>query len=804
MTATHNLRRATPPVPSMLVGFLPQRLRSVNEESWRALNLVERRRIAQSIIESIRKALPRIRKQVGDQYLPLPPAGITLDDLELEVRTLNCLNGLGFSEDPQLISCIRLKELLATRNFGVRSLVDLLTALDAVGSERSPQRFKNKIEPPGTESQTLREQDVERIKECVRIRSSIASDLRKRCLPNLPASVKINRSELKSRTYNCLKHGGFIRDPHKLSGQTIGSMLGLKAFGKDSLIDLLDWIEPFVKAGEESADRGVALTQALAAEAKMLKNMPDAEMISIVDPRLGKRLRLVDPNARNALEAAEHILSGMEMPSGPNELILNSRRLRENIESLSQVKLEEELLSIVAGETSDRNLEIFVQRYGLNGSPPHTLQELANNWRLTRERVRQICDRVASKFEGRRPFAPSLDKALRLIEQQPVGLAYEIEAQITTQGVSSARFSLESLCSAAILLGRAAPYSIEDIGGFKTLTAAKMVGTGGKILQIARRAVSHWGAVTMGDIISKATGQSRFTAEVVIRVIKGQEHFRWLDESSGWFWLNDVPRNRLLTQIRKVFSVTDELSVSELRAGVRRHHRMEGFAPPERVLIELCNQLQGFTVVKRTIKVDGEIGLKDVLSKNEKIMADILRANSGVMQREPFEEECVANGVNRTTFYAYLNYSPVITKYAVGVYGIRGARVALGLIESLKPRRMKGKVLKDYGWTSQSRVWIGYELSQSMLTSGVFGVPSALGRFVDGDFKMFTPNGASVGNLKVRKTRAWGLRPFLSRKGVDAGDHIVLVYDLASRMATIHVGDHNLLEEFQPGGQRSS
>ena len=202
-----------------------------------------------------------------------------------------------------------------------------------------------------------------------------------------------------------------------MSGETVRALLALPAFGKNSLIDLLDWLAPFVRANEDSRDREVALAQALAVEAKLLENMPDAEMISTDDPRLGKMLRLIDPNAKSALDAAEHLPSSEEMMSGPNELILNIRRLREKVDSLSGAKLEGELLSIFAGESSERNLEIFVQRHGLAGSPPCTLQKVADNWGLTRERVRQICDRIESHFKDRRPFAPLLDKALRLIVQ---------------------------------------------------------------------------------------------------------------------------------------------------------------------------------------------------------------------------------------------------------------------------------------------------------------------------------------------------------------------------------------------------
>jgi hypothetical protein len=40
-------------------------------------------------------------------------------------------------------------------------------------------------------------------------------------------------------------------------------------------------------------------------------------------------------------------------------------------------------------------------------------------------------------------------------------------------------------------------------------------------------------------------------------------------------------------QVEKILSACKRIHVCELRAGVSRHHRREGFAPPQRVLLQL-------------------------------------------------------------------------------------------------------------------------------------------------------------------------------------------------------------------------
>ena len=46
----------------------------------------------------------------------------------------------------------------------------------------------------------------------------------------------------------------------------------------------------------------------------------------------------------------------------------------------------------------DRERDILVMRYGLNGMPPRTLEDVGDAMSLTRERIRQIESRAMSKL----------------------------------------------------------------------------------------------------------------------------------------------------------------------------------------------------------------------------------------------------------------------------------------------------------------------------------------------------------------------------------------------------------------------
>ncbi len=66
-----------------------------------------------------------------DQFLPVPPAGFSLEDLNLRGRTFRAFERAGCVEHPEGIAGLRVADVLASwRNFGVHSLTDYLSAVE--------------------------------------------------------------------------------------------------------------------------------------------------------------------------------------------------------------------------------------------------------------------------------------------------------------------------------------------------------------------------------------------------------------------------------------------------------------------------------------------------------------------------------------------------------------------------------------------------------------------------------------------------------------------------------------------------
>ena len=536
-------------------------------------------------------------------------------------------------------------------------------------------------------------------------------------------------------------------------------------------------------------------------EIRPLRDIPGAEAINEFDPRLGHLFQQVGLGAATVQGLGDRLSERSHALPGP-EVAVRLRRLREAVQAKQSMTLEEELRDVMASRLVDHaeRTHLIVARYlGWDGRGGATLQAVGDEFGMSRERVRQICAPVAKTLAATKPFAPALDRVLSVVAERIPAPVSAIEKTLVAEGLTAAPFFLEGLTKAAEVLGRQVPFEITGQPGNRMVLSPQTLAVGNRIVRCARKSVEHWGVTTIEDITAQVMEQlpEPVRSDFVTQILRGHQDFQWLDEAGGWFWLTSVSRNRLLNRINKVLSVSPGINVAELRAGVSRDRRMNGFVPPQRVILELCRQAAGYLVEGSTVSADPPVAWGDTLSETEQILLLALEENGSVMQRKELEELCVDLGMNRSTFSVYLGHSPILARYAPGVYGLRGADVEPGLVESLIPPRRRGRVLKDYGWTTDGKVWLGFQLSEAMISSGVFTAPAAMKVFVSGEFLLKVEDGSPVGTAVVQESGAWGLGPFFRRRGGEPGDHLILVFDLAAREAVVHIGDADLLDQFQ-------
>ena len=404
------------------------------------------------------------------------------------------------------------------------------------------------------------------------------------------------------------------------------------------------------------------------AESKRLVVSKHSGLVRREDPRLGELVRAIGAKSFDvrALEKGSH---GQELDDsvGP-EVLQRIRELEGRVDSLSHLPLEKELLELLGG---GRDAEIAARYFGFDGQGGKSLRIVGREVGLTYERVRQIATAGAQRIGSRRPFAPVLDRTIDFLASRTPVVASEIEVELRSHGLTSGTFRIDGILKAAELLKRDLPFSIAELRGERVILA-RQNGSLNSIVRMARRTTSRWGVANVSEIAAEGRSIQAGGRSVVANLLACGRSFHWLDQPGGWFWFTDIPKNPVVNRIRKILSVANPIGIAELRAGIARDQRMQGFSPPKEALLELCRQTPGLQVTENTVHAVPRIDPSEVLGDTEREIVRILNENGAVMARAEFETICLAAGVNRSTFYNYILHSPVISKFAPGRYGLIG------------------------------------------------------------------------------------------------------------------------------------
>jgi hypothetical protein len=338
---------------------------------------------------------------------------------------------------------------------------------------------------------------------------------------------------------------------------------------------------------------------------------------------------------------------------------------------ISRRCLEEDLFNLLG---TGRNAHIAAHYYGFDGLGGRTLKRVGSEVGLTQERVRQVVTEVSKRLSTGRQVVRVLDRVSAFVVDRLPATAGEIEAELRSHGLTSGLFRLEGILKAVELLGRPLPFSITKIKG-ERLVHRPDIRLVDLVVRVARRTIARWGIATLSYVAARVRNVESHGCDrnFVAMVLERREDFQWLDAGAGWFWLSDNPNNPVLNRIRKVLSIANAISISELRAGIARDYKMKGISPPARVLLEFCGQASGLRVNDNTIRAIPAINPGDVLTECEKTIANILFEHGGVMASAELEPLCVGAGMKRTTFRQCLAYSPIISKCSVGIYGLIGS-----------------------------------------------------------------------------------------------------------------------------------
>lgn len=597
------------------------------------------------------------------------------------------------------------------------------------------------------------------------------------------------------RTRNVLERAGRLDDTEWLSAVTASEFLSLRGAGTVTLLDFATVAEAH-EATVQSREADVEVVQQ---ELDKLRAEFPIDLISPKDPRL-RDLGLDGSSIAEALERELRNEADRLFPYRAGEAPARVAAVRNILRRLETEKLDEALLRLVRTSVSARHVEAIAMRLGWDGMGGVTLEEAGEVAGVTRERIRQIQKRLEEALQTV-THVPALDRAIETLDRAADTFEPDGASLLRQKGITFDDFLPAGVLSAAKMMGRPCRFEV----GPDRISVQLPGDTKAKVFKRTLKSLSN-----LNHLASVLELQARIhqvdgkepALETVRAFLDRHPGVVWLDDAHRWFWIRQKEgRNRVLGQIRKMLAVTPSLPLETLREGVLRHHRTRNTILPRSVLMGLC-RAAGFQVRDGVVSTTEHIEVAEVLGGIETTMVDVLRSHGGIMHGADLEDECLERGVNRHSFWVYITYSPVLERVAPSVYALRGSRIDPAEVAHLAGKEVIPEpALQDHGWTKDGGIWLGYRVKRNHLASGVVSVPAGIRKMIgERRLDLFSVDGASVGTFVLSSTgNAWGLTPFIGRRGVEVGDVLVIALDTELGIAVVQAGSKDLLLAYQDG-----
>jgi len=343
--------------------------------------------------------------------------------------------------------------------------------------------------------------------------------------------------------------------------------------------------------------------------------------------------------------------------------------------------LEAELAEIAERAEPGRTAQLAVRHWGWDGRGGATLETTGHEFGdITRERVRQLCERLSSILRREQAAAPALERALVLAAHAAPTTAHDLARRLADAHISAQPFDPAGLLTAADVLGLDSTFVLETVKDVRVVLpdppdpASDTTDVIAAVVDTARAVVRRAGAARVGEVTGRVAADLAVWVddELVTAVCSEPDDFVWLERRSGWFFLPSVAKNAVVSRVAKVLSITGAVRLADLHAGIRRDERMREFVMPEYILGELCERLPGMRMTGDLVTAEHRRRPEDVLETTELTLLRALTDAGGEAGRHELELACRAAGMKLSSFNNRIAYSPIVVDLGKGRFGLRG------------------------------------------------------------------------------------------------------------------------------------
>jgi hypothetical protein len=597
--------------------------------------------------------------------------------------------------------------------------------------------------------------------------------------------------------------------PTELIRLTFGDLLNIPNLGIRSALDFAVMLEAHLQrcpAQDEiaSVEQLDLLVQEKRAALIFAAGEDWAECISGKDRRFSDLLGSASPILA---ERIEDVLE-RDDTRAIDVLVASLPELKARIKYIGSLPLEDALLELFNATAKLRGARtpLLIRRFGWDGEPPETLEQVGQRLGVTRERIRQIQVKIVRELPKHPIFMPHLQRAIELLEATTPISVNDASELLRTKGISQRAFHPQSIIAAAADCNLATSLRIQTIRGKKLVTARTDERVASRLATIARKQSGASGATDVTEVVEQAHAEGLdFEDERAIRLMRSLPDVQW--SADDWFWTTSIPieRNRLRNVARKMLSVTSPIHARTIRSGMRRlatwrnstggRHRWPFRAPPSVVVLRFLEWHPEFDVNELGLVTPvNDLDYTAELGDAERAIVDAIRSTpTGILDRQSIRDKCISRGVNAHSIEVLLSYSPLIEHLGVNLWTIAGTLIdpsALEAVRAANALRPRARRVSDFGWTETGNIWVSVIVPSYHTSSFVFGIPGGVKRYlIRQKFAITDEFGRKYGQVGITEDGStYGAGPLLRRKGADPGDTMLCEFNLTGNTVLIRVG----------------
>lgn len=381
-----------------------------------------------------------------------------------------------------------------------------------------------------------------------------------------------------------------------------------------------------------------------------------------------------------------------EIQKKKHEVIQSQDKFLED--ELKRVCTEAFSISVRRTDSSNnRLLEVFVSRYGLDNSPPKTLELIGQKFNITRERIRQIQKKAEQLIKKSDLPLPLLVKYFNLVKKEIPCTENYINDYIKKINLSNFDFKVSSLIAVAKLFSIPYPkFKIILKNQIEILSNIEDEISIDPIISIINKNISSSGVSNINYIKNRHEFYLNNLSENIIKtLIKNFNNFIWLDKEKNWFTFFSK-RNRLVNLILKLATNSPQIKLDVLYSAITKNYRLDkDLKIPKELFLNFCKHvfeidyiLETETIIFKSLfskisSTQGRMGQN--LSEKEKILTSVFRDYGPILSWEDMYELLNKHGIGNAHIGQFTQFSPLIQRIDHAMYVLTGSNFKNNKIE---------------------------------------------------------------------------------------------------------------------------